>query len=688
MNFSAPFIRRPIGTILLTLGIVMGGIVAFTKLPVAPLPSVDFPVIFVEANLPGASPTTMASSVAVPLERHLQVIAGVNEVTSQSSLGSTRVILQFDLNRDIDGAARDVQAAINAARADLPSTLKQNPTYQKANPNQAPILILTLTSPTRTPAQIYDTVSNVVLQKLAQIDGVGEVELGGATLPATRIDLNPQALAKYGISLEDARIAVASTNANRPKGVVETRFQAYQIYTNRAATSADDFKNIIIAYRNGAAVRLSDIAHVYDGPEDVRNMGLFSNGATGKTSTSVAVLIRRQPSANIIATVDAIKAQLPALRSVIPGDIHLDIMTDRTLTIRASVHDVEISLLFATVLVVLVVSVFLRSLGATAVPAIAVIVSLAGTLGVMELLGFSINNFSLMGLTVATGFVVDDAIVVLENIVRHVEQGESPFQAALKGAREVGFTIITISVSLVAVFIPILFMGGVVGRLMAEFAVTITASVLISLVIALTTTPMVASLMLRQRRAGIANAPSRLAQLLEHGFALLLRSYTRSLDWALVNRGAMLVVLLGCVVLTGAILAKVPKGLIPEQDVGGMMGGLRVDQANSFATTSAKMRQIVAIIRRDPAVDNIAAFSGQRNFMFVTLKPKTQRDPVRLVIARLRKPLSRVTGVSAFLNPVQDLMIGGRSGNALYQYTLEGSDSDALATASHRLAAA
>ncbi len=686
MNLSAIFIRRPIGTILLTLGLVLGGIIAFGIIPVAPLPNIDAPVIMVQANLPGASPSTMATSVAGPLERHLQSIAGVNELSSQSSRGQTRVVMQFDLSRNIDGAARDVQAAINAARADLPATLRANPNYVKANPNQAPILVLGLTSETRTPEQIYDAVSNLALQKLSQIDGVGEIELGGASLPATRIDVNPLAAARYGISLEDVRVAIAATNANRPKGVIDAGGNGFQIYGNAPAQSARDYRDLVVAWRNGASVRLADIAHVYDGPEDARTMGLFN----GKRA--VMILIRRQPGANIIKTADQIKANLPQLRAALPSDIRLVIANDRTITIRGSLRDIEISLIFATLLVVLVVSFFLRSWRATLVPAIAVIASLAGTLGAMQLLGFSLNNFSLMALTVATGFVVDDAIVVLENISRYVELGMPPREAALKGAREMGFTVITISVSLVAVFIPILFAGGIQGKLFAEFGVTITVAVLISLVISLTTTPMLAGLLLKKGGETQTPAIGRLAGFADRGFVLLRNRYAKSLDWALVNRGAVLVMLFGSVVLTGVIMAKVPKGLFPEQDTGGINGGVRADQSISFDTMSSKLTQIVSIIRQDPAVKNAVAFTGGARagggFLFVILKPVRERDSARDVITRLRPKLARVTGVSAFLNPVQDFQLGGRGSNAMYQYTLKADDGEVLKAAALKLTAA
>lgn len=683
MSLSAIFIRRPIGTLLLTIGIGLAGIAAFFVLPVAPLPQVDFPTINVQGSLPGASPETMATSVAAPLEKRLGTIAGVTEMTSSSGIGSTRITLQFDLSRDVDGAARDVQAAINAARADLPATLKTNPVYRKINPADAPVLILALTSKTRSSAEIYDAVSNVVQQSLAQVDGVGDVELGGGSLPAVRIDINPLALARYGIGLEDVRTAITSTNANRPKGVVEDGSSAMQIYTNDPSRRAGDYSNLIIASRNGIAVRLSDIASVYDGPEDVRTLGLF-NG-----QRAVTVVISRQPGANIIATVDAVNAQLPILRASLPADISLTVASDRTTTIRASLHEVEVTLMIATLLVVFVVSVFLRSLRATVVPAVAVVVSLLGTLGIMYLLGFSLNNLSLMALTVATGFVVDDAIVVLENITRHVEEGMPKREAALRGAREVGFTVVSISLSLVAVFIPLLFMGGIIGRLFREFAVTISVAVLISLVISLTTTPMLASLILQDRSKPSRFAPSRFADVAERVFARVQKSYATSLDWALANRGATLLLLGFAIMLNVFLLVHVPKGFFPEQDTGSLAGGLRADQSISFQAMQQKLSQLVTIIKSDPAVATVVAFTGGSRagggFMFVSLKPRNQRDPTRLVTQRLRPRLARVTGVSVFLNPVQDMRVGGRGSNSAYQYTLKSDDLAQLKAAAQKL---
>jgi len=625
----------------------------------------------------------MASSVAVPLERHLQTIAGLDAMTSQSQTGQSQIVLQFALSRNVNGAARDVQAAINAARADLPTTLKANPTYFKANPAAAPVMFLALTSETRTAPQIYDAVSNIVVQKLSQVDGVGDVELGGASLPATRIEVNSLALARYGISLEDVRAAVTATNANRPKGIIDSQGQAFQIYSNKAAQTAKDYKDIIVAWRKGSSVRLADIANVYDGPEDARTMGIYND------KRAVMVLISRQPGANIVQTVDAVKAQLTDLKALMPADIHVEVANDSTTSIRASLRDVERSLSFATLLVVLVVSVFLRTWQATIIPGIAVIVSLAGTVGCMALLGYSLNNFSLMGLTVATGFVVDDAIVVLENITRYIEKGMSPLQAALTGTQEVGFTIVSISISLVAVFIPLLFAGGIPGKLMAEFAVTITLAVLISLVIALTTTPMLARILLRPEAKARIGRFHKLADFLERCYAFVHNRYAHSLDWALANRGAVLIMLLGSVFLTGVVITKVPKGFMPEQDNGAVQGGIRADRSISFDTMSAKLTQIVDIIRVDPAVRNVVAFTGGRRsgggFLFVNLKPVLQRDPARVVIARLRPKLSKITGVSAFLNPVQDTQGGARGGNASFQYTLQGDDDAELMRSAHKL---
>jgi len=684
VNLSAPFIRRPIGTFLLTVGMMLAGIAAFFAMPVSPLPQVDFPTISVQASLSGASPQTMATSVASPLEKRLGTIAGVTELTSQSGIGSARVTLQFDLSRNIDGAARDVQAAINAARADLPTTLRTNPSYRKMNPADAPILIIALTSDTRSPSEIYNSVSNVVQQRLLQVPGVGDVELGGAALPGVRIDMNPLALARYGIPLEDVRTAISSASANRPRGVLEGQGTAWQIYGETAGLRASDYAPIVIAWRNGIAVRLQDIARVYDGPEDINTMGLFN----GKRA--VNVIISRQPGANIIATVDAVKAQLPGLSAAIPSDIRLAVASDRTTTIRASLKEVEVTLVISTLLVVLVVSIFLRSLRATIVPAVAVVASLLGTIGVIYLLGFSLNNLSLMALTVATGFVVDDAIVVLENISRHMEEGMPRRQAALIGARQVGFTVLSISISLVAVFIPLLFMSGLIGRLFREFAITMTVAVLISLVISLTTTPMLASIILKEKTAD--HREGRLAVFAERQFQRIQVRYERSLDWALANRGAMLLLLGGAVALNIFLLIVVQKGFFPEQDTGSLMGGLRADRSISFRDMQNKLTTIVDLIRKDKDVDTVVAFTGGSRagggFMFVTLKPQRQRSSSRAVIDRMRPKLAKITGVSTFLMPVQDMQVGGRGGNSSYQYSLTADDTDMLRQAADKLTVA
>ncbi|MED5620327.1 efflux RND transporter permease subunit [Ideonella sp. BN130291] len=684
MNLSRPFIERPIATVLLTIGIALAGIAAFFVLPVSPLPQVDFPVISVSARLPGASPETMATSVATPLERRLGVIAGVNEITSSSGNGSTRVSLQFDLERKIDSAAREVQAAINASRADLPATLRSNPTYRKMNPADAPVIILALTSRTRSPGQIYDAVSNVVQQKLAQVDGVGDVEIGGGSLPAVRVELNPLALARYGVALDDVRAALQSATANRPKGSVDGPERRLQIYTGMprdlqaapgsAAISstvdrvAADYRTLVVAWRGNAPIRLGDVADVQSGAEDRRTLGLF-NG-----EPAVIVLVTRQPGANIIETVNGVRALLPQLRAQLPSDINLQVASDSTNSIRASLHEVEITLLISIALVVVVVSLFLRSVRATVVPAVATIVSLLGTFGVMHLLGFSLNNLSLMALTVATGFVVDDAIVVLENTSRHIEQGMDRFKAALLGAREVGFTVLSISLSLVAVFIPLLFMGGQVGRLFREFAVTLSAAVMISLVISLTTTPMMCAWLLKPGHA--RRPPGRLGRASDWAYQRVLRVYERSLDWALDAKWLVMLILLAVIGLNVYLFSAAPKGFFPQQDTGQLNGGLRADQSISFEALQAKLRQLVRIIQSDPAVDTVVGFTGGGRagggFMFVNLKPKGERtEGGQAVIARLRPKLQQVTGISLFLNPVQDLRMGGRQSNASYQYTLK-----------------
>jgi len=670
MNLSAPFIDRPVATTLLTLGVALAGAIAYNLLPVSPLPQVDFPTISVQASLPGASPETMAATVATPLERSLGRIAGVTEMTSSSALGSTRVTLQFDLNRDIDGAARDVQAAINAARSVLPTGLPSNPTYRKVNPADAPIMILTLTSETMTQGQMYDAASTIIAQKLSQVNGVGQVSVGGSSLPAVRVELNPEALNKYGIGVEDVRAALAAANANRPKGALEDGDRHWQIAANDQARTAAEYVPLIVAYRNGAAVRLTDVAEVVDSVQDLRNAGM----ANGKPS--VLVIINRQPNANIIATVDRVTALLPSLRASIPGTITLTLTMDRTTTIRASLRDVERSLLISIALVILVVFVFLRNWRAALIPSVAVPVSLVGTFGAMYLAGYSVNNFTLMALTIATGFVVDDAIVVLENTSRHIEDGMAPFKAALQGAREVGFTVVSMSLSLIAVFIPILLMGGIVGRLFREFAVTLSVAILISLVVSLTTTPMMCARLLRPASEA---KHGRIGAWSERFFAAMLRGYRRSLGWGLGHGVVVMLVLLATVCLNVYLYVIIPKGFFPQQDTGRLVGGIQADQSISFQAMRQKLASFMAIVGADPAVENVVGFTGggQRNSgtMFVALKPLSQRsETADQVIARLRGKLAKEPGANLFLQPVQDIRIGGRQSHAQYQFTLQADD--------------
>jgi multidrug efflux pump len=676
MNISAPFISRPVATTLLTLGIALSGALAFSRLPVAPLPQVDFPTISVSAQLPGASPETVATSVASPLERHLGTIADVTEMTSQSGIGQTRITLQFDLNRDIDGAARDVQAGIVAARADLPANLKSNPTYRKVNPADAPILILAMTSKTLTQGQMYDAASNVFQQRLSQISGVGQVIIGGSALPAVRVELNPKALFKYGIGLEDVRAALASANANSPKGTIDDGDQRYQVYTNDQSIKAADYVPLVIAYRNGAAVQLSDVASVSDSVEDVRNLGL-SNG-----QPSVLVIVFRQPGANIISTIDSVKDALPALQAAMPADVNVTVAIDRSTTIRDSLSDTELTLIIAISLVTFVVYAFLRNFRATIIPGIAVPISILGTFGGMYLLGYSLDILSLMALTIATGFVVDDAIVVLENISRHLEDGMPRLQAALRGAHEVGFTVLSISLSLIAVFIPILLMGGILGRLFREFTVTLSLAILISLAISLTTTPMLCALWLKPQAAAEARRRTF--------FDSVLGGYERSLAWALRHGGLVMLVLLTAVCLNVVLIKIIPKGLFPEQDTGRLIGQLQADQSVSFQAMTQKLRQMMDIVQHDPAVDHVVGYTGvgsgggfgaiNTGQVFVSLKAVTQRPPVDQVIARLRPQLAQVPGGRLFLVAVQDVRAGGRQSNATYQYTLQSDDPNQLYT--------
>ncbi|MCJ2080693.1 efflux RND transporter permease subunit [Methylobacterium sp. J-090] len=683
MNVSAPFIRRPIATILLTLGVLLAGMFAFLKLPVAPLPQVDFPVILVQATMPGASPETMATTVAAPLERRLGAIADVNEMTSTSSTGSVRIILLFGLNRNIDGAARDVQAAINAARADLPTALRQNPTYRKFNPADSPILILALTSNTLSPGQLYDSAATVVQQKMSQLPGVGNVDIGGSSLPAVRVELDPTALFNYGIGLEGIRAALASANANSPKGAIETETRRYQLYANDQGRVAADYRDIVVAYRNGAAVRLTDVGKVVDSVEDKRNLGLV-NGKPG-----VILFIYKQPGSNVVDTIDGLKKAIPQVQAALPGDIDLMVTGDRSATIRASLAETEHTLLIAVGLVILVVFIFLRSGRATLIPAVAVPISIVGTFSAMYLLDYSLNILSLMALIIATGFVVDDAIVVLENIQRHIEQGRTRVEAALLGAREVGFTVISMSLSLVAVFLPILLMGGIVGRLFQEFAVTLSLAILISLVLSLTTTPMMCALLLKPEAHDPSRRPNVFLRGLEAGFDAMLAGYERTLRVALRHRRLVALSLLATVGLNVYLYVIVPKGFFPEQDTGQMMGGIQADQRISFQAMKQKLEQATAIVQADPAVDSVVGFTGGRGTnsanVFVGLKPKAQRDPIEQVMVRLRPKLAQVAGARLYLFPRQDLRMGGRQSFATYQYTLQGDTSEELYAAAPKL---
>jgi len=668
MNLSRPFIERPVATTLLTLGVVLAGVAAFLHLPVAPLPQVDFPTISVNAGLPGASPETMAATVAAPLERSLGRIAAVTEMTSASALGSTHITLQFDLSRDIDGAARDVQAAINAARALLPTGLPSNPTYRKVNPADAPIMILGLTSQALTRGQMYDWASTVLAQKLLQVQGIGDVNVGGSSLPAVRVELNLPAMNGYGINPEAVRTAIATTNANRPKGALESGDKRWQIQDNDQAMSASEYIPLIVGYHNGAAVRLGDIAQVSDSVQDLRNDGL-ANG-----DPAVMLILFRQPGANIIDTVDRVRSLLPHLRAAIPASIALNVYMDRTPTIRASLRDVERALVISVALVVLSVFMFLRSARAAMVPLVAVPVSLIGTFAVMYLAGFSLDNLSLMALTIATGFVVDDAVVVLENISRHVEAGVPRLEAALKGAREVGFTVVSMSLSLIAVFIPILLMGGVVGRLFREFAITLSAAILVSLVVSLTTTPMMCSRLTQEH--GRTGAHGRLHGLSERAFDAVQDGYRRSLEWALAHGPTVMLILAVTVVLNLYLYIHVPKGFFPQQDTGLMMGQIQADQSISFQAMREKLRYFVDVVLHDPAVATVVGFTGggRRNGanMFISLKPRAERGiSADQVIARLRGKLGHEPGANLYLQPVQDIRVGGRSAGAQYQYTLQ-----------------
>ncbi len=667
MNISAPFIHRPIATTLLTAAIALAGGVAFRLLPVSPLPAVDFPTISVSASLPGASPETMAASVATPLERQFGRIAGVTEMTSSSGLGSTSITLQFDLSRDIDAAGRDVQAAINAARGYLPANLPGNPTYRKVNPADSPIFMLALTSSTYEKAAMYDAASTIMAQKLSQLSGVGQVVVGGSSLPSVRVELNPDAVQKYGLGLEQVRTVLASANANTPKGHFTDSQRTWEVGATDQIFKAEDYNRLIVSYHGGAAVRISDIGQAVDSVEDLRNGG-YANG-----KPSVLVIIFRQPGANIIDTVDGIRATLPQLKASIPAAIDMRIAMDQTVTIRASVHDVEWTLLISLVLVILVVFLFLRNPRTTLIPAIAVPVSLIGTFGVMYLFHYSVDNLSLMALTISTGFVVDDAIVVVENITRYLEQGMKPMEAALKGAQEIGFTVLTISVSLIAVFIPLLLMGGIVGRLFREFAIVLSIAIFVSMLVSLTTTPMMAAHILKHNASH-----GRMYLATERAFDWVVGLYGRSLNVVLRHAFVTLLVLIGTIGLNVYLFVRVPKGFFPEQDTGRMNGSIQADQDTSFQHMDKMLLQYVNIITSDPAIDTVNGFTGggrggatNSARMFISLKPLNERKVTAdQIIARLRPKLARVPGATLYLTSVQDLRVGGRQSNAQYQFTM------------------
>jgi multidrug efflux pump len=659
-----------VATTLLTLGLFLAGLIAFRLLPVSPLPQVDFPTIYVSASLPGADPETMSTSVAAPLERQLGRIAGVTEMTSTSNRGSTGITLQFDLDRDIDGAARDVQAAINAARGYLPANLPNNPTYRKVNPSDAPIMILALTSTTVTKPRMYDLASTILQQKLSQVRGVGQVQVGGSSLPAVRVELNPLALSRYGISLESVRETISSHNVNRPTGQLANKERSWQIQTNDQLHRAEEYLPLVISHRAGSSLRLGDVARVEDSVEDLRFMGL-SNGRP-----AVLLIISRQPGANIIETVDRVRDLLPQLEAALPGGITMSVVMDRTPSIRGSLVEVEQSLVLSGILVILVVFAFLRTLRATLIPAVAVLVSIVTTFAVMYLCDYSLDNLSLMALTIATGFVVDDAIVVLENITRYREMGYPPLRAALAGSGEIAFTVLSMSISLVAVFIPILLMGGMVGRLFREFSVTLSTAILVSLVVSLTLTPMMCGRMLKPHDPAEHGPLFRAG---ERAFELLLGGYRRSLAWALAHSRLML----GLVVVTVAINVQlfriIPKGFFPEQDTGRISGNIQASQDISFQAMGDKLTEIAGIIARDPDVEHVTGFTGgsttNSGRMFISLKPFEERGATaQQVIGRLRKTLATVAGAPTFLQPVQDLRVGGRGSSAMYQYTLSSED--------------
>ena len=678
MNLTRLFIFRPVATLLLTLALLLLGALGYRLLPVAPLPQVDFPTIMVSASLPGASPETMAATVATPLERSLGEIAGITEMTSQSSQGSSDIILQFALDRDINGAARDVQAAINAARSLLPSSMPSLPTYRKANPSDAPILMMALSSSTRSSAELYDLANSKIQQKIAQVTGVGEVSLRGSALPAVRIDLQPQQLAQYGISLDSVREAVANSTSNLPKGVLQGDTQSWMVDGNGQQEQAKNYRELVVSYQDGRAVRLSDVATVYDAVEDKYNVG-FYNGAP-----SVTIGVTRQAGANMLQTIDDIKAQLPLIKKDLPADVSLTLVVDRSPNVRDSLYDTEETLLIAMLLVIGVVLVFLRDLRAMAIPALALPVSLIGTCAVMYLLGYSLDNLSLMALIIATGFVVDDAIVVLENITRYIEEGLSPVRASIKGAQEVSFTVLAMTLSLIAVFIPILLMGSIVGRLFREFAVTLSVSLVISMLVSLSLTPMLCSRLLK-RKPAVTQRPHPLYQWIENGLNRLLQSYSAGLAWVMRHQRLTLFSLLLTVLLNVFLYSVVQKGFFPNQDTGLLMGMLRADQNVSFQAMEPKMKQFAAMIEQDPAVDGVmssiggGAFGSRNTAMFfVHLKDFKQRDDANTVANRLSGKTQNIPGVQLFLMAAQDLHIGGRSANAAYQYSLQADDLDTL----------
>ena len=668
MNISAPFIRRPVATTLLTAGITLVGAIAFNVLPVSPLPQVDFPTISVSASLPGASPDITASSIATPLERQFSHIAGVTEMTSSSSLGSTSITLQFDLSRDIDGAARDVEAAINAARTYLPANLPANPTYRKVNPADAPILILGLTSDKYDKPTLYDEASSVIAQKLSQIAGVGQVSVGGGAGPSVRVEVNPTLLNSHGLTIPNIQSVLSQQNAHEPAGQLSDGTTTADIITNDQISRADQFKSLIVGYNKGAAVRLSDVADVSNGAQNIRTAG-YLNG-----TPSITIMIFRQPGANIIDTVDRVKAELPSIQASIPQGIKTTVVLDRTTTIRASVSDVEKTLILSIILVILVVFVFLRNWRATLIPTVAVPASLIGTFAVMYLFGFSIDNLSLMALTISTGFVVDDAIVVMENISRLREAGMPPMKAAFQGSKEIGFTILSISMSLIAVFIPILLMAGIVGRLFREFAITLSTAIVVSMLISLTTTPMMCAYLLKDERTIKHGSAYRYT---ERGFTWMLSTYSRSLTWVLKHPWPIFALLVLTIALNFYLIEIIPKGFFPQQDTGAIMGSARGPQDASFAVMNNSVLQLENVIKADPAVANVIAYTGgggstNGGFMFIALKQLNERKiSAADVINRLRPKLNRLPVASAFLQAAQDLRIGGRSSNAMYQYTIQ-----------------